>query len=180
MDNRPDFLVPATPALAAGLAGRLARDHAREVRELAGMAPEEALRISIAGSVEAYLAVDPREGEAFLAMGVGPRDALTGCATPWMLGTGTARQRGVKILRAARWGLARAFVVTDAALLVQFIPDWYRTGLNFAARMGFRLERFGLRSAGGSRLWRVSATAADAARILAGNNQRRKETSWEQ
>ena len=136
MDNRPDGVVPATPEVATVLAGRIAPEHSREVREISGMEPGEALRLSLSGSLEAYAVFSPA-GVLLFMMGVEPASPLTGGAMLWMLGGRKLRNHPAATLRAARWGVDRAFRITGAQYLEQYIPDWYETGLRFAVRLGF-------------------------------------------
>ncbi|MCD8351441.1 MAG: hypothetical protein LUC93_12610 [Planctomycetaceae bacterium] len=136
MDNPPDRLIPATPEHARILAAALSDDHRRELTATGGMSPRVALEVSLASSVEAYTYVDP-DGEPLFMMGVEAASPLTGAALVWMLATGAAGGHPRGILRAARWGLERAFAVTGAASVEQYIPVWYRTGLQFVHRLSF-------------------------------------------
>ncbi len=151
----PGGVEPATPALAAGLARRLDPDHAREILDVSGLAPGPALALSLAASLEAYAYVPPGREEALFMMGVEARSPLTRGARLWLLGSKEKDKRPAGLLRAARWGLARAFRVSGADCLEQFIPDWYRTGLRFALRLGCSLTPSGLRARSGSPLWHV-------------------------
>lgn len=175
MDSRPSFVVPAAAMHADLLAGRVARDHAREVRQVSRLDPREGLLLSLAASVEAYTVLGAATGEPVLMMGVGAPGLLTGTATVWMLGAEGAEERAVRILRAARWGLKRAFLVTGADCLEQFIPAWYRTGLRFAARMGFSVDSADCRPAGGMLPRRVAIRREDFAEDPAW--RRRKEST---
>ena len=155
MDNRPDFVIPATPDHAEALAARLAGDHAREVREVARLDPREGLRLSLAASLEAYAALGAPEASPLFMMGVCRPGLLTGTAMLWMLGAEGAGRHPVRILRAARWGIGRAFRITGADSLEQFIPGWYRTGLRFAAGLGFSVRPANANAGSGKDLHRV-------------------------
>lgn len=154
MDNRPRNVVPAIAGMIPALAARLAADHRREIADTVAMPPRAALEVSLAASAEAYALVD-RYGEPVFMMGVEPASPLTGSAMVWMLGTDAVRNRPALTLRTARWGLARAFRATGAKRLEQYIPEWYRTGLRFARRLGFVAVPPRLRSAKGVALCRV-------------------------
>ncbi len=138
MDNPPDCLVSATAVHARALASTLSDDHRRELAATGGLSPRAALDMSMANSVEAYAYVD-RSGQPIFMMGVEAASPLTGAALVWMLASGAAGKHPRGIFRAARWGLARAFAVTGASWLEQYIPVWYRTGLQFVHRLGFYL-----------------------------------------
>lgn len=172
MDSPPRGVVPATPELAHRLADRLADAHVREIWETGGLFPRDALALSLASSREAY-AYAPR-GEPLFMMGVEPRGLLTDGAVVWMLAADSAAARPAGLLRAARWGMARAFRVTGAFRLQQRIPDWYRTGLRFALRMGFALSPAEERGRNGGRLW--NATAIRPRRDHVGTDE---EKPWE-
>ncbi len=135
--RKPEGVVPLTPALAEDFASRLSPEHAREIRELSGLAPEAALRLSLAASLLAY-AVRDRAGETLFLIGVEPAGCVTGAAQVWMVAARGMEAHARTILRCARWGLAAAFLATGAARLEQYIPVWYETGLRFAFRLGFR------------------------------------------
>lgn len=139
MDSLPDGVVPLTPALADALARRLAPAHAREIRELSGLAPRAALRLSLASSLLAYAVAD-RTGAPLFAAGVEPAGLLTGTAQVWMVGTAAMAAHARRVFRCARRGLARAFAATGAERLEQYIPAWYGTGIRFALRLGFRIH----------------------------------------
>lgn len=136
-DPLPAGVVPATATLAAGLADRLSGDHRREIRDTAGLDPRAAVAVSLAASVEAYALIPPGEARAAFMMGVEAKSPITGGALVWMLASDDIRLHVVAALRAARWGIRRAFRATGAARLEQYIPAWYRTGLRFARRVGF-------------------------------------------
>lgn len=151
----PGGVVPATAALAADMAARLSRDHAREVWDTAGLSPMAAVLASLESSVEAYAYRPAGSGPAAFLMGVESAGSLTASAMIWMLAAELAPGRAAGVVRAARWGLARAFAVTGAVLLEQYIPEWYGTGVRFAERMGFVAAPSALRTKSGARLWRV-------------------------
>ncbi|MCC8190790.1 MAG: hypothetical protein LIP77_09195 [Planctomycetes bacterium] len=139
MVSPPRGIVPATPGLADDLARHLSPDHLREVAETAGLTPRAALRLSLDASLEAYALLDDDGGVRFM-LGVETPGLLTGGALVWMLAAASAARRPAALVRAATWGLDRAFAVTGAWWVEQFIPEWYVTGLRFARRLGFRLE----------------------------------------
>lgn len=132
-----DSLHKLTPALADELAAALAPEHVREIRELAGLDPRTALRLSLNVSLLACAALDCA-GKPVFAIGVEPAGALTGTAQVWMVGTPAIPAHARTVLRAARRGLEAAFRATGAVRLEQYIPVWYATGLRFAKRLGFR------------------------------------------
>ncbi len=143
MDNRrkplsaapPESMIPLTPELADAVAANLAPAHAREIRELSGLSPSTALRLSLASSLLAY-AVTDGAGDPLCALGVEPSGFLGRTAQVWMVGTPEMPAHARKVLRCAHWGLSAAFRATGA--LEQYIPAWYATGLRFAKRLGFR------------------------------------------
>lgn len=180
-ENRPKYLEPATPEHIANLSERLSPAHAREVREISGLSPSDALSLSLAVSVEAYAYVPPGAKGVVFMMGTGEASPITGGALLWMLGSTAAAGHPVGLLRAAKWGLARAFFVTGADRLEQFIPDWYLSGLRFALRLGFGLS---IGQAGGgdeSPLWNAVLHRSDFMRrrnngrcnAISGNSQNR-------
>jgi hypothetical protein len=129
-------VVPLTPALADRVAANLARAHAREIRELSGLSPATALRLSLASSVLAHAVTDDA-GEPLCALGVETAGFLTRTAQVWMIGTAEMPAHARKVLRCVHWGLSAAFRATGARRLEQYIPAWYETGLRFAKRLGF-------------------------------------------
>lgn len=149
MDSPPDGVVPLTVATADTVAARLSPAHRREIRELSGLSPRAALRLSLAASLLAY-AVEDECGEPLFLIGVEPPGLLTGAAQVWMVGTDAMRAHARKILRCARWGLATAFLATGAERLEQYIPEWYGTGLRFALRLGFRRGEAGFTNGNGA------------------------------
>lgn len=157
MDNRPDGVRPATPELARRLARRLAPEHVREVGDVSRLPAGTALELSLAVSREAYAVLSPG-GEVLFLMGVEEAGNLTAAALVWMLASTEARRHPARMLRAARWGLERAFEVTGAEALEQYIPGWYAAGLRFVRRLGFRARPVG--GAGGP-LWRVTLARRD-------------------
>ncbi|MCD8138441.1 MAG: hypothetical protein LUE17_01445 [Planctomycetaceae bacterium] len=163
MDSLPDRFLPATAGHARDLAGNLSTDHRRELAATGGLSPRAALELSVAHSVEAYTYVDPAGVPVFM-MGVEAASPLTGAALVWMLASDAAGSRPRGILRAARWGLARAFAVTGAASLEQYIPAWYRTGLRFVRRLGFRIRPAQADGRDGARLCRAILTARKESR----------------
>ncbi len=158
MDNpleMPRNIVPASPEHAHALAGRLDGEHVREILDVSGLAPGPALALSLAASLEAYAYVPPGGGGAVFMMGVEAMSPLTRDARLWLLGSEEKNRHPAGLVRAARWGLARAFAATGAERLEQLVPEWYRTGLRFARRLGCVAELSDLRSRSGSPLWRV-------------------------
>lgn len=137
MDSRPRGVVPATAAMARDLGRRLSADHLRELADTCGLPAGQALALSLAGSAEAYALLAPDGERAEFLMGVEAASPITGSALVWMLGSDAVRRRPAAVLRTARWGLGRAFLAAGALRLEQYIPDWYRTGLRFARRLGF-------------------------------------------
>lgn len=154
MDSRRERLVPATAALADSLARTLSPDHRREIAATCGGDPGDALANSLACSLEAYALLDAAGRPVFL-MGVEEASPCTRGAMVWMLATEDIVRHAPATLRAVRWGLARAFAVSGADWLEQFIPAWYRTGLRFAARLGFGTLSGGGRDRSGGALRRV-------------------------
>lgn len=153
MDNRPDWLVPALPEMLKPLGRNLAPAHIREIADLSGLAATDALSLSLEESLAAYAALGD-DGPEFMT-GVGERCRLTGVARVWMLGAESMLARPARMLRAARWGLENAFVVSGAEEVEQFLPGWYRRGLAFVERLGFVLAEAGT-TRSGHRLWRAS------------------------
>ncbi len=157
MDNPPRGVVSATPELAETMALDLSPEHLREIGGVSGLHPADAVRLSLAASVEAYAYVPARHGGAIFMMGVGEKSPVTGGAMVWMLGTAAMAGHPAGVLRAGKWGVARAFFASGADRLEQFIPGWYRTGLAYARRLGFLLSRTGTAGAGGTELWYAAA-----------------------
>lgn len=122
--------------MAAKLAASLSPFHRREIAETSGISVTAALTISLATSLEAY-AYCPPPGAPVFIMGVERASPLTGTAMVWMLGSPDMPRYARGLLRAGRWGKERAFALTGAEALCQFIPSWYETGLRFAVRLGF-------------------------------------------
>lgn len=137
MDNPPKYLTPANARDIAALAADMSADHRREVRATGNLSPLAAAEISLAASVEAYAYIPPGRAAPVFAFGVGEAGALTGSALVWMLATPGIARHGAGVLRAARWGIGRAFLATGASCLCQCIPAWYGTGLRFVERLGF-------------------------------------------
>lgn len=137
------------------LAERLSAEHAREIDEVSGLPVRAALELSLAASVEAYAFVSPDTHQAVFMMGVEAVSPITSGAMVWMLGTAEIARRPAAVLRSARWGVDRAFAVTGALRLEQYIPAWYRTGLRFVQRLGFGLEPSGLRGGRDGVFWRA-------------------------
>lgn len=155
MASPPRTLARADADAAADLARRLSPEHVREIRETTGLAPGDALRLSLAQSMEAH-AFAPGDGRRVtFMMGVTPPDMLTGGALLWMLASTEAFRRPAALLRAASWGVDRAFAVTGATRLEQFIPDWYGAGIRFVRRLGFAARPTPLHARSGARLWHV-------------------------
>lgn len=164
MDSRRERLVPATAALAERLASALSVDHRREIAATCGGAAGDALGYSLACSLEAYALLGAGGGPVFM-MGVEEASPFTRGAMVWMLATAGIARHAPATLRAVRWGLARAFAVSGADWLEQFIPAWYRTGLRFAERLGFRIVP------GGG----VGCTGGALRRVVLYNDSTRKE-----
>lgn len=154
MDSRHKRLVPATAALAERLARTLSPDHRREIAATCGGDAGDALRHSLACSLEAYALLDER-GEPVFLMGVEEASPFTRGAMVWMLARADIARHAPAALRSVRWGLVRAFAVSGADWLEQFIPAWYRTGLWFAERLGFCTVPGGGRDRSGGALRRV-------------------------
>lgn len=163
MGSLPKGVVPAGRDLAVAMAAKLSRDHAREIRDTGKLDPATAVLLSLDVSLEAYAFVVA--GAPVFMMGVERAAALTRSAMVWMLGTEDIRRHAAGTLRAARWGVNRAFAASGADRIEQFIPAWYATGLRFVSRLGFRLEPSGAKTFGGDALTRV---------VL-----ERKEWSWD-
>lgn len=158
-ESRPKGVVSATEKMAVELAALLSPEHAKEIRETSGMQPKAAVLLSLAYSVEAY-AFAPNGRTVFL-MGVEAASPITGSAMPWMLGTMETAKNPAGVLRTAKWGLERAFRVTGATRLEQYIPEWYRTGLRFASRIGFDLRPAGVATSAGAALWHAVCRAPE-------------------
>lgn len=137
MDNRPRYLEPAGPELADALSRNLCREHRREIAAVDGAAVRDAVAHSLAASVEAYQYLPPGAAGPVFAFGVEAAGRITGVAMVWMLASDGVRRRKAGTLRAARWGVSRAFAVTGARVLEQYIPEWYGRGILFAERLGF-------------------------------------------
>lgn len=157
MDSRPDGVVPVTPEMGRDLVRRLAPEHVREVAEVSRLDPAAAVDLSLAVSREAYAVLSPG-GEVLFLMGVEAAGSLTATALVWMLAAPEARRHPARLLRAARWGLERAFAITGAEALEQYIPEWYAVGLRFAERLGFVMRPAG---GGGGTLWRITLERRD-------------------
>lgn len=175
MDNRPRNLAPATRADAARLAASLSANHIREVLDTTGLSPGAALELSLSASLEAWSYRPEGARAPVFMMGVEAAGRLTGSAMPWMLAGDGVGVRPRAVLRAARWGVGRAFAVSGAERLEQYIPAWYRTGLAFALRLGFGLAPTSLRGRSGGPLWRAVLTRP----TRANGNYRKEEKTWE-
>lgn len=137
MGSRPDFLVSADCEMAKCLARRLSPEHRREIRELGGLDPLEAVVTSLAGSMESYACIPRGAEKPVFIFGVEPAGVITCGAMVWMLAAPDIVRYKAVVLRAARWGMGRAFEITGAEFLEQYIPGWYETGLRFVGRLGF-------------------------------------------
>lgn len=142
MDSRPDYLIPAEADLADSFSHRLSPEHKREIRDLGSMNPADAVRASLACSKESYAFVPHVAAFPVFMFGVEPAGVITRTARVWMLATPEIKHHGVAVLRSARWGVERAFAVTGAYSLEQYIPHWYRVGLRFVQCLGFSIEPF--------------------------------------
>lgn len=150
MDNRPDFLVPVFPDCADGgrqdfiesFSRRLSPEHKWEIRDLGSPNPSTALQTSLACSKEAYAFFPQSASTPVFMFGVEEAGSITGAAMVWMLATPEITRHKTATLRSARWGVKRAFTITDAFCLEQYIPQWYHTGLRFVRRLGFFAELF--------------------------------------
>jgi hypothetical protein len=138
VDNPPKGLVPAAPVHVERLVRRLRTEHVREIADTSGLPPLDAVRLSLAASVEAYTLIRPT-GDVLFMMGAEPASPLTGSALLWMIGSHAMDRHPAAVLRAASWGVERAFAVTGAHLLEQYIPAWYAIGLRFVERLGFEV-----------------------------------------
>lgn len=188
MDNRyessdaawpcpPAGVVPADPGMADNLARHLSPEHARELHGVSGLDPATAIRLSLESSAEAYAFIPAGSGgDPLFMMGVEPSSALAGSAMVWMLGSARAARRPAGVLRAARWGISRAFPASGAERLEQYIPAWYRTGLRFIARLGFELRPTILHDRCGSPLWHAVLSRHA---LMGGGRTFRKGALWE-
>lgn len=140
MDSLPKWTVPATRPMALRMAAALSPEHVREILQINRIHPPLALALSFDYSAERYAVRPPGHSAPIFLMGVEPRGFLTGNAMVWMLGTPAVRRFPAATLRAARWGIRRAFASTCADCLEQFIPAWYGTGVRFCERLGFSAE----------------------------------------
>lgn len=137
MANPPKWTVPATRTMAMRMANSLSPEHKREILQTNRIHPALALALSFDCSEERYAVCPPGHDAPIFLMGVEPRSPLTGNALVWMLGTPAIRRFPAATLRAARWGIRRAFTRTSADCLEQFIPAWYDIGVRFCERLGF-------------------------------------------
>ncbi len=140
MDNLPKWVLPATLPLVRRMANQVRKEHRREIRQCSGLAVERAVQLSFHASVESYALVPPGWCVPIFVMGVEPASILTGQSMVWMIGTDDIQRFPVAVVRAARWGLQRAWARTGATVLDQYIPAWYRTGIRFAETLGFVAE----------------------------------------
>ncbi len=161
MDSPPRGIVAATGEHAILLARALSADHLREIADAGGLPPIDALLMSMAASLESYAFVPGGDGMPVFMMGVEETGRLTGGAMLWMLASDAIRRHAPAALRAARWGLRRAFTVGGAERLEQYIPEWYATGLRFARRLGFVIEHVPCRGRNGTLFRRVTLDRKD-------------------
>ncbi len=140
MDNLPKWVFPATPPLLQRMAGKVRKEHRREILQCSGLAVEQALELSFHASVENYALVPPGRCVPIFVMGVESAAVLTGQSMVWMIGTDDIQHFPVAAMRAARWGMQRAWACTNATALDQYIPAWYRTGIRFAEALGFSAD----------------------------------------
>ncbi|MDR1744467.1 MAG: hypothetical protein LBS30_01800 [Planctomycetota bacterium] len=147
-------IIPATGKHALLLARALSADHRREIADAAGISPIDAIRMSMDASLESYAFVPGGVMPVFM-MGVEATGRLTGGAMLWMLASDAIRGHAPATVRAARWGLCRAFAVGGAERLEQYIPEWYATGLRFARRLGFSIDPVPCRGRNGAALLHV-------------------------
>ncbi len=164
MDSPPKGVVPARREHALLLASVLSADHRREIADAAGIPPVDAVLMSMEASLESYAFVPGGGVMPVFMMGVEETGRLTGGAMLWMLASDAVRRHAPATLRAARWGLSRAFAAGGAERLEQYIPEWYATGLRFARRLGFAVDPVPCRGRNGALLFRVTLD--------------RKETPW--
>ncbi|MCC8109224.1 MAG: hypothetical protein LIQ30_09320 [Planctomycetes bacterium] len=136
----PPHLEPVRPNDIAAFARCLRDEHVREIALATPLTPEDAVRLSLADSVEAYSYRPDGEAAPVFMMGVEAASPITGGAMVWMLGRTAVDRYPAGVVRAARWGIDRAYRLTGAAYLEQRIPAWYRVGVRFAARLGFTVH----------------------------------------
>lgn len=161
MASPPKGVVPATPRLTREFLPHISPAHRREVSDVGGIDAETGLLLSLAVSLESYVFIPRPDNPPVFMMGVEDRSVLTGSAVVWMLGSELVNRHPAGVLRAARWGLWRAFFITGAESLEQVIPDWYRTGLRFVEHLGFRLEPSVFRGTGEAPLYCATVRRRD-------------------
>ncbi len=138
--KRPLHLEPVCPEDIVAFARCLRDEHVREIAEATPLTPGDAIRLSLADSIEAYSYRPDGEAAPVFMMGVEAASPITGGAMVWMLGRTAVDRYPAGVVRAARWGIDRAYRLTGAGYLEQRIPAWYRVGVRFAARLGFTVH----------------------------------------
>jgi hypothetical protein len=184
MVNRPDGIIPIDSHTARFVASLLSPEHAREVWDLSGLSPEDAVSASLAVSVEAFALLCPVTSDPLFLMGVEASGKIAGGALVWMLGTNRTSVFPRRMLRAVKWGLDRAFAVSGADRIEQFIPSWYDDGLRFVEHLGFELLPMTLRGRSGSSIWSAVLCRERWEELKDVSSGRRggfrgKETAWE-
>lgn len=94
------LITPATDADLVRLAPRLREADRVEVEAAGGRSPLDALRRSLALSVEAWSAT--AGGEPMCCWGVGSLDLLAGVGSPWLLGSDLVERHPLAFLRRTR------------------------------------------------------------------------------
>lgn len=141
MDNRPECLIPADASSIDVFSRILSPEHKQEIGDLGMPYPAEAVRLSLRCSKESYAYMPDKGKPPVFIFGVENKGYITRTAMVWMLAAPEIIHHKVAALRSARWGVGRAFAITGAIQLEQYIPEWYQTGLRFVQRLGFIPEK---------------------------------------
>lgn len=98
-------IVPASDAHAFDLAPRMRGDDIREIEAVSGLAPLEALLVSLRRSTEAWAGTV--DGDVACMFGVGPLSLLGGEGCPWLLGSDLIERNAFAFARRNRAMVAR-------------------------------------------------------------------------
>lgn len=104
-EGRRIRIVSATDAHAIELAPRMRAADIREIEAAIGVAPLQALRMSLTRSTEAWAGTV--EGEVACIFGVGPLSLLGGEGCPWLLGSDLMARHAMAFARRNRAMVAR-------------------------------------------------------------------------
>ncbi|MDR3077660.1 MAG: hypothetical protein LBV15_02725 [Planctomycetota bacterium] len=138
----PDGFVvaPATAAEAEAVLADLRPEHRREIAGLTRLAPEAAVRLSLARARYVFVGREAESGEPLCLIGVDEKPLLSDSAAVWLL----ARERLDRRALAAAVGLRQLFGqahrLARARRLTQLVPLWYRKGLKWLRWLGWREE----------------------------------------